>query len=135
MSKKQYTLQKLTIELVSVLLASLVAFRICEMLSIKLAFILLSFSILCRMLLRLTTIMSYFYFLFRKTQNFSEIIKRLPNFYCQTASFFIEQMVPTLFHLLEIHVSNVVSSVVVGCTTLRTLLSTTLLSLSVIHIL
>ena len=37
MSKKQYTLQKLTIELVSVLLASLVAFRICEMLSIKLA--------------------------------------------------------------------------------------------------
>lgn len=82
MSKKQYTLQKLTIELVSVLLASLVAFRICEMLSIKLAFILLSFLMLYRMLLRLTTIMSYFYFLFRKTQNFSEIIKRLPNFYC-----------------------------------------------------
>ena len=39
MSKKQYTLQKLTIELVSVLLASLVAFRICEMLSIKLAYL------------------------------------------------------------------------------------------------
>ena len=36
---KQYTLQKLTIELVSVLLASLVAFRICEMLSIKLAYL------------------------------------------------------------------------------------------------
>ena len=39
MSKKQYTLQKLTIELVSVVLASLVAFRICEMLSIKLAYL------------------------------------------------------------------------------------------------
>ena len=39
MSKKQYILQKLTIELVSVLLASLVAFRICEMLSIKLAYL------------------------------------------------------------------------------------------------
>ena len=39
MSMKQYTLQKLTIELVSVLLASLVAFRICEMLSIKLAYL------------------------------------------------------------------------------------------------
>lgn len=39
MSKKQYTLQKLIIELVSVLLASLVAFRICEMLSIKLAYL------------------------------------------------------------------------------------------------
>ena len=39
MSKKQYRLQKLTIELVSVLLASLVAFRICEMLSIKLAYL------------------------------------------------------------------------------------------------
>ena len=39
MSKKQYTLQKLTIELVSVLLASLVAFRICDMLSIKLAYL------------------------------------------------------------------------------------------------
>lgn len=39
MSKKQYTLQKLTIELVSVLLASLVAFRICEILSIKLAYL------------------------------------------------------------------------------------------------
>ena len=39
MSRKQYTLQKLTIELVSVLLASLVAFRICDMLSIQLAYL------------------------------------------------------------------------------------------------
>lgn len=39
MSRKQYTLQKLTIELVSVLLASLVAFRICDILSIKLAYL------------------------------------------------------------------------------------------------
>ncbi len=39
MSMKQYTLQKLTIELVSVLLASLVAFRVCDMLSIQLAYL------------------------------------------------------------------------------------------------
>lgn len=39
MSRKQYTLQKLTIEIVSVLLASLVAFRVCDMLSIKLAYL------------------------------------------------------------------------------------------------
>ncbi len=39
MSNKQYMLQKLTIELVSVLLASLVAFRVCDMLSIQLAYL------------------------------------------------------------------------------------------------
>ena len=39
MSMKQYTLQKLTIELVSVLLASLVAFRVCDMLLIQLAYL------------------------------------------------------------------------------------------------
>lgn len=39
MSRKQYTLQKLTIEIVSVLLASLVAFRVCDILSIKLVYL------------------------------------------------------------------------------------------------
>ena len=60
MSRKQYTLQKLTIELISVLLASLVAFRICEMLSIKLAYLLLvlvCYYIVLKLLYSLSIIM------------------------------------------------------------------------------
>lgn len=39
MNRKQYKLQTLTIEIVSVLLASLVAFRVCDILSIQLAYL------------------------------------------------------------------------------------------------
>lgn len=60
MSRKQYTLQKLTIELVSVLLASLVAFRVCDILSIKLAYlplVLVASYIVLKLLYSLSIIM------------------------------------------------------------------------------